>query len=237
MITLVVKEPGQNDKAFEYRGSMLVIGRSEDAGLVLPNVSVSRRHACVKAKRGAAVLEDLFSENGIVVNGITAKEHELSPGDTFQVGRYGIVFVGVDANAPVYKGQLVDEMPRFHARETKAVQDATYRFTPDMVKKFMESSRLSKGGALVSTQGQETTWVLGEGANSVGRTGTSVEARGFFWGNQAAEVRWTGTAHHIKKLTPWGTLKVNGRKVSERQLKEGDELQVGRSKFRYVVKE
>ncbi len=237
MITLVVKEPGQNDKAFEYRGSMLVIGRSEDAGLVLPNVSVSRRHACIKAKRGGAVLEDLFSENGIVVNGVAAKEHDLSFGDTFQIGRYGIVFIGVDANAPVYNGKLVEDMPRFHARETKAVQDATYRFTPDMVKKFMESSRLSKGGALVATQGEETTWILGEGTHTVGRSGTTIEARGFFWGNQAAEVRWTGTAHHVKKVTPLGTLKVNDRKVSERQLKEGDELQIGWSRYRYVVKD
>jgi pSer/pThr/pTyr-binding forkhead associated (FHA) protein len=237
MITLVVKEPGQNDKAFEYRGSMLVIGRSEGAGLVLPNVSVSRRHARIKSERGGAMIEDLFSENGIVVNGVTAKEHDLSPGDTFQVGRYSIVFVGLDTPASVYNGMLVDDMPRFHARETKAEEEATYRFTPDMVKKFMASSRLSKGGALVTTQGEETAWVLGEGAHSVGRSGATIEARGFYWGNQAAEVRWTGTAHRIKKLTPWGTLKVNGRTISERQLQEGDDLQIGRSKFRYVVRD
>jgi len=91
MITLVVKEPGQNDKVFEYRGTMLVIGRSEDAGLMLPNVSVSRRHCCVKARGNDAILEDLFSENGIMVNGTAKKEHILASGDSFVVGRYTVV--------------------------------------------------------------------------------------------------------------------------------------------------
>jgi pSer/pThr/pTyr-binding forkhead associated (FHA) protein len=237
MITLVVKEPGQNDKAFEYRGSILVIGRSEDSGLMLPNVSVSRRHACIKATSRGVILEDLFSENGIVVNGVTSKRHELSPGDTFRVGRYGVVFLGVDLTSPEHGGKALDEMPRFHPRETKAIQEATYRFTPDMVKKFLASSRLSKGGALVATVGQETVWMLGEGSHTVGRTGASIEAKGFFWGAIAAEVRWTGTAHRIKKLTPFGILKVNNRKLIERQLKEGDEVQIGRTRFRYIVKE
>ena len=237
MITLIVKEPGQVDKAFDYRGSLLVIGRGEDAGLMLPNVSVSRRHACIRARGRAAVLEDLLSENGIGVNGVTAREHTLAVGDTFQVGRYSLVFLGVDVQSPVHNGMSVEDMPRFHARETKAVEEATYRFTPDMVKKFMASNRLSKGGMLVTTVGPETRWLLGEGSHAVGRSGCSIEARGFFWGSQAAEVRWTGTAHQLKKTTPLGTLKVNGRGLSERQLQEGDEVQIGGTRLRYVVKD
>ncbi len=237
MITLVVKEPGQNDKVFEYRGTMLVIGRSEDAGLMLPNVSVSRRHCCVKARGNDAILEDLFSENGIMVNGTAKKEHILASGDSFVVGRYTVVFVALDEPSPIYQGKPVETMPRFLPKEARAVQDATYRFTPDMVKKFMESSRLAKGGCLVTTVGEEFSTVLGEGTSAVGRAGCAIVAKGFYWGPRAAEVSWTGTAHHIKKITPWGTLKVNGRKVAERRLREGDELQIGRSRFRYAVDE
>lgn len=237
MITLVIKEPGQQDRAFEYPGSILVIGRSESAGLVLSNVSVSRRHACIKFRNGAAVLEDLFSENGIAVNGVKSKEHELSSGDNFQIGRYGVVFVGLDLRAPVHNGKLVADMPRFEARKTPAEDDATYRFTPDMVKKLAESLRLSKGGALVGVKGEESTWTLGERTHTLGGAGCGLEARGLFWGNIAAEVRWTGTAHHLKKITPWGTLKVNGRSVLEHQLREGDELKVGGSGYVYVVRD
>ena len=237
MITLVIKEPGQNDRAFDHQGSMLIIGRSEDSGLVLPNVSVSRRHASIKLVGGTALLEDLLSENGIVVNGESMTKHELSPGDTFQIGRYGIVFVGLDGKALVHNGQLIDEMPRFLVQETKTVQESTYRFPPDMVKKLKASTRLSKGGVLVSEEEEARAWALGEGSVSVGGKGATIEVGGLFWGDQAAEISWTGTAHHVKKLTPWGTFKVNGQDMTERQLKEGDQVQIGKTRFRYIVQD
>ena len=53
----------------------------------------------------------------------------------------------------------------------------------------------------------------------------------------AAEIRWTGTAHHLKKVTPWGAMKVNGRDVTEHQLRERDELKVGGSRYVYVVRD
>lgn len=237
MITLVVKEPGQADRVFQQDGQTLVIGRAEDSDLVLPNISVSRQHASITASPDGAQLEDLFSENGIMVNGIQAKKQSLQPGDTFQVGRYSIVFVATNDQAPVYNGRLTETMPQFHSRESINVQDPTYRYSPEMVKKLMASRRLSTNAGLLNENDADTLWRLGEGTRTLGRLGSTIEIQGLFLGKTAAEISWTGTGHQIKKVTTWGTLKVNDRKVTERLLQEGDVLQIGSSQFHYVVKE
>ncbi len=47
----------------------LEIGRSPEADLVLPDDTVSRRHAVVRGDRGAIEVEDLGSSNGTSING------------------------------------------------------------------------------------------------------------------------------------------------------------------------
>lgn len=58
------------------RGEVLVVdrlpvelGRSPDADLVLPDDTVSRRHAVLQGERGAVEVEDLGSSNGTSING------------------------------------------------------------------------------------------------------------------------------------------------------------------------
>ena len=45
------------------------IGRSPEADLVLPDDTVSRRHAVLRGDRGALEVEDLGSSNGTSING------------------------------------------------------------------------------------------------------------------------------------------------------------------------
>lgn len=47
----------------------LEIGRSPEADLVLPDDTVSRRHAVLRGDRGAIEVEDLGSSNGTSING------------------------------------------------------------------------------------------------------------------------------------------------------------------------
>jgi len=65
------------------------IGRSTDATISVPHsASVSRIHARIVVAGGAAVLTDLNSRNGTVVNGNLLKgQHNLASGDVVQFGR------------------------------------------------------------------------------------------------------------------------------------------------------
>jgi ABC transport system ATP-binding/permease protein len=72
-------------------GSLLVVGRGNEALLVLDDPSVSRNH-CLFTRRGAQVtLRDLGSGGGTWVNGQQVQETEVRDGDEVTVGPFAIV--------------------------------------------------------------------------------------------------------------------------------------------------
>lgn len=65
----------------------LVMGRTTDADIMLPDPDVSRRHALVRSAGGRTVITDLGSTNGTRVNGRWIEQPwELHPGDEVAVG-------------------------------------------------------------------------------------------------------------------------------------------------------
>lgn len=66
--------------------SSWVAGRSNDADLVLPDDTVSRKHARIYSARGSLWLRDLGSRNGTQVNGRGIAHHRLRPGDRITIG-------------------------------------------------------------------------------------------------------------------------------------------------------
>ncbi|MFZ9887298.1 MAG: GGDEF domain-containing protein [Myxococcota bacterium] len=65
----------------------LLIGRSADCVLHLPEDGVSRNHATVEWRGNDVVVRDLDSTNGTFVNGERVRERTLHDGDRLQVGR------------------------------------------------------------------------------------------------------------------------------------------------------
>ncbi len=64
-----------------------VIGRAQGCDLVIPDLSISRRHAVIHAGPGRPpVLRNLESRNGIAVRGEQVVELELDPGSVFELG-------------------------------------------------------------------------------------------------------------------------------------------------------
>jgi pSer/pThr/pTyr-binding forkhead associated (FHA) protein len=68
-------------------GEAVIVGRGQDAGLVLADDLVSRRHAQITPSGSGAVVEDLGSRNGTFVNGEGIHgPTRLEPGDQLQLG-------------------------------------------------------------------------------------------------------------------------------------------------------
>jgi len=74
------------------RHGTTVIGRGEEADIRLPDVGMSRRHARLAFDGRSAVLTDMGSTNGTLINGIRIGEQLLSPGDRIQFGGTTLVF-------------------------------------------------------------------------------------------------------------------------------------------------
>lgn len=76
-------------------GATLVLGRSTEAEISLPEVlALSRRHARLTHRGEKVVLEDLSSTNGTFINGrLTVGEQPLKGGDRFQVASVHFKFL------------------------------------------------------------------------------------------------------------------------------------------------
>jgi FHA domain len=74
--------------ALDWRGSPheLSIGRSTSCDVVLPDITVSRRHARLIPRDGIWVLHDLSSMNGSYLNGHRVSRCQLRPGDELALG-------------------------------------------------------------------------------------------------------------------------------------------------------
>jgi pSer/pThr/pTyr-binding forkhead associated (FHA) protein len=79
------------------RDGEVVLGRSRECDLRLPDADTSRRHAKIVCKAGGFVLCDLESTNGTFVNGERIEERVLAPGDRLQIGANAVTFCEVSS--------------------------------------------------------------------------------------------------------------------------------------------
>ena len=79
-------------KRHEIGKRRVVLGRSKDADVQVPDPNVSRRHAELRQEGATYWLVDLDSTNGIEINGKRVKELTLEDGARFTIGSTEIVF-------------------------------------------------------------------------------------------------------------------------------------------------
>ena len=78
---------GADGKNSTHRlSAMAYIGRSDENQIRIQGEGVSRRHALIVAERNGFRIEDLGSQNGVLVNGKPMQRGMLSPGDVITLG-------------------------------------------------------------------------------------------------------------------------------------------------------
>jgi FHA domain/zinc-ribbon domain len=91
---LVVRSGGgRAGEHFVPSDDSTTIGRSPDCDIFLDDVTVSRRHAVLRRRDGAFVIEDQGSLNGTFVNRHRIESAELTDGDELQIGKYRLTFL------------------------------------------------------------------------------------------------------------------------------------------------
>lgn len=76
----------------------VVVGRSEECGIVVEDPNVSRRHAEFRLRNGDWHVVDLGSTNGVKVNGRQVGSARLSTGDRITLGTTTAIFSTDDGN-------------------------------------------------------------------------------------------------------------------------------------------
>jgi pSer/pThr/pTyr-binding forkhead associated (FHA) protein len=90
---LIVRRGPSEGTSFVLDSDLVTVGRSDDADVVLDDVTVSRRHAeFIRDARGWQC-RDVGSLNGTYVNRERIETTALSGGDEVQIGKYRFVFL------------------------------------------------------------------------------------------------------------------------------------------------
>jgi pSer/pThr/pTyr-binding forkhead associated (FHA) protein len=107
MAFVTVKSGSQEGLLLEIDRDEVIIGRSGDCEITVPDQAVSGRHCAIVREENRYWLRDLESTNGTRLNGGLVKESRLKPGDIIMVGSAELVFdgddVAVDESVPKTK--------------------------------------------------------------------------------------------------------------------------------------
>ena len=69
----------------------LLVGRSDDSDILIPNRYVSRHHILLVRHAGATILVDLESANGTFVNSTRVYNHVLADGDEITIDQQNLI--------------------------------------------------------------------------------------------------------------------------------------------------
>ena len=90
---LIVRRGPSEGTSFVLAEDLIRVGRSDDADVLLDDVTVSRRHAEFTRTEQGRQLRDVGSLNGTYVNRQRIEQVMLTGGDEVQIGKYRFVFL------------------------------------------------------------------------------------------------------------------------------------------------
>ena len=213
---------------FSLISGELTIGRIPGNSLVIDNVGVSRRHAVIRLKGEKVFIEDLGSANGTLIRGQKITSHELVDGDEITVVKHRLVYRVPKEGHPPPKPEPMEDIGQktmyidtttvaqaVGARPGSRTEAATPTLRPRLILPDLKKLALETDEVL-----------LGSGSTC------HIQLSGMFVGKMHAKIVRTKEGqfkiHHLGGLA--GT-RVNGEKITERVLKHGDEIEIGKQKL------
>lgn len=237
MLKLLIKVSNQQKQIFSF-GTSVLIGRDEECSLILPDPSISRKHAQIHIVGDEVIAEDLGSQNGIVVDGQRLRNGQRMPMKSkseMQLGKFTLVLLTDSADDKFYRGRSISYLPEYDP--TKLVetqqQDETLQLSAKEATSILREQKLLNNACIVDESGNRT--FPETNTISFGSAAT-LKVKGMFTGKVAATITWNGKAHVLTKKGGFlCTVKVNDSAVSERILTVNDRILIGNSSFQYIL--
>lgn len=107
-VVLIMFRDGGDKRSFSLVREVTTIGRREDCDFRIPLGDISRKHCRLINDGEVLKVQDLGSSNGTFVNGQRIQEHELTAGDTINLGTVSFVVQidGVPAEEEIGSGRI-----------------------------------------------------------------------------------------------------------------------------------
>jgi len=231
MALLVIRRPGTEDRVFRIRGERVTIGRDDSAGLVLPNVSVSRLHACLNTRGERCELVDLNSTNGVKVNGERTERKLLEHRDVLKIGKYRLEY---------YDERMVDllqvtRLAALGSRNTASKHSnmSTLYMQPEEIEAQSTAEQACEHAVVVRMDPEARRWRPGGGRITIG-PGGDIPVELMFTSQPVAEIRWDGTQHLLRTSSWAHRVEVNGERILEAVLEPGATFRVGDATFEFI---
>jgi len=233
----------------------LTIGRLPDNLLQIDNLAVSAHHAKVYWDQDHYVVEDLGSLNGTYVNNQRVGKATLKSGDQMTIGKHFVQFKDEGQKVPAAKPaeKTVPATPKLDATvvlDTKQTQDMIAASAapaagsgPLGLSKPAAPATPAKErfGILNVLEGRtdQQQYVLTGKMAMIGKSSmATIRLKGFFAPKTAALISKRDNKYFIAASDKKIRLKINGEDVSgQRELNEGDILEVARMKAAFTLQE
>jgi pSer/pThr/pTyr-binding forkhead associated (FHA) protein len=90
---LVCTSPAGQATTHRLSQAKLVIGRSQEADIVLDDPSVSRRHCVIETRKGVYYARNISASNPLTINAEPVTEKRLYSGDQLKIGAWSLAFI------------------------------------------------------------------------------------------------------------------------------------------------
>jgi len=233
MPRLLILSQIEGDRVFELSGDTTVIGRGEDATLILSNISVSRHHAEIELRGDMATIKDLGSANGTMVNGTSVEEAALTSGDEIMLGKYNLVFIGDGRDTRFYKGRYIEYMVRYDAAP-RSFDDSTFAMSPAQIRQIQADATKARSARMILAKNKTRFWHPEVRPLTFGDQGM-IQVEGMFTGGVVADIGWDGKNHVLTKQARLLKVMVNDEPITCRALCSGDNVRIGNTSFIYEI--
>ena len=233
MPRLIVKRGQGKLQLLELTQNVTEVGRSEEMGLVLPNISVSRHHARFRTDGDSIRVEDVGSQNGLRINGDKLEPNagkDLDIGDVVSIGKFE--FTLLDPKERFYKGRFLEYMTAYTASAAPVQQEATYAMPAAEAEALERARSLIRNARVVADDSTGKFWHPEDQTLSIGKN-AMILVGGMLTPAIAAEIVWEQNQHVLKKSGMVGKVLVNGKVTKAHGLRDGDRFKVGDKEFIY----
>lgn len=199
----------------------LTIGRDSDNIICLDEAGVSRAHAVIKEAGGKYVVEDLKSTNGTLFKGIRVETKELSNGDEINIRKFAIRFFDPSVAAE-------ETMPPPAEHKEEAPDLASQTIYADLPAEDPAEAKKSAVGIVATLILADDSKVPLGSITTIGKDDEAdIKVEGMLVSKRHAVIIRGKDIFKIIRKGSFGSIKVNGEKVDEHVLKDGDMVEVG----------
>ncbi len=224
MPKMIVSIDGVVIKEVQLTKDRTTLGRRPYNDVVIDNLAISGEHAVFQMTGNDVFIEDLNSTNGTYVNGKAAKKQQLVNGDTVEVGKYKIKFVGEAVSDGFEKTMMVKSAPSMAAPAAVSMPTpapgAAYAARPAVAASGAQASIKVLSGAAAGREVPLTKVVTTIGKPGVAVAAITKRQHGF-------------VVHHVEGA---GNPSLNGAPIGTDPvpLKNGDLIELAGTQMQFV---